>query len=114
MGFNDWIKNLYGAIPQTQAQTGQTTEAIAASTAQLNQYNAWYSGLTNTSASLNATQLGQWQTTNWNTYGTLFPAQEAKPLELPDEFDTWVEEVRKQNRIEELLKVLVAKCIPEE
>lgn len=36
--------------------------------------------------------------------------QQAKPIELPDEFDTWCEEVRKQNRLEELLKTLI-KCV---
>ena len=41
-------------------------------------------------------------------------AAQANPVELPDEFADWVEEVRRQNRLEELVKVIYAKIIPEE
>src|ERR1700738_3207226 len=102
-----------------------------------NPYNWWWQGQPPQSS---GNQLGQLNTINYPTtagIGQWVPLQTtplqhppfdwqellrqyeiwkkiAKPVELPDEFDSWVEEVRRQNRIEELLNVLCAHCLPKE
>jgi hypothetical protein len=82
--FNEWWNQLYGATPEWKVTT-RTTTNIPPIWPELPNSGDWQ----------------EWvkQYEHWKQQVFATP----KAPELPDEFDTWVEEVRKQNRLEELV-----------